>query len=533
MPLARCPTSAGVIEWAQALLPPQLVTRLKKGNSSMPSSLHSPRPRTALAALAALVLAIAPLAAPSVHAAKPSLGVTITVTSTADVADRSDGQCTLREAIVAAETHRPSGKTAGECLAGGGGATTTTLDLTRISGTITLVSALRPLTGRLTLTGPGSSMLTIDGAKKQRIFFITAGAISITGLTLAHGRAEGGNGGGGGGGGGGGAGLGGAVFVQAGQVGLTGIAFTNNTAKGGDGGGRLNDLTCVDCSIVYQSAPGYGGGGGGGFDGAAGAPGAAPPGSGGAAGGKGAAFGGETTTRSVICVATLGHDAAPAVPGGIYSGGGGGGGGGSTGVSVLSYPPSPTPQPTDDTVPTPTNTPQPGVTPEPDLTSCNGYKYQGGYGSAGGAGGFGGGGGGGGAAGNGKDTADNGDSGKGGAGGFGGGDGSEDQEGGSGGSGYGGALFVRGGTVTLASCTFTNNTAKGGHGGQVTVQAEKLVRTGTAGASKGGAIAVYTGATVTAAGVTFNDNKAKSSGTSPTDNANVWGVVRPSKKASQ
>src|SRR4051794_3140538 len=42
---------------------------------------------------------------------------TITVNSTADVA-ANDGQCTLREAIIAANTNTASGAAAGECVAG-------------------------------------------------------------------------------------------------------------------------------------------------------------------------------------------------------------------------------------------------------------------------------------------------------------------------------------------------------------------------------------------------------------------------------
>src|SRR5450755_73640 len=45
---------------------------------------------------------------------------TITVNSTADVI-ANDGQCTLREAIIAANTNTASGAMAGECAAGAAG----------------------------------------------------------------------------------------------------------------------------------------------------------------------------------------------------------------------------------------------------------------------------------------------------------------------------------------------------------------------------------------------------------------------------
>jgi CSLREA domain-containing protein len=63
---------------------------------------------------------------------------TITVSSTAD-AVANDGQCTLREAIIAANTDTASGSTTGECAAGLGD---DTIDLTVITGTINLSGLL-------------------------------------------------------------------------------------------------------------------------------------------------------------------------------------------------------------------------------------------------------------------------------------------------------------------------------------------------------------------------------------------------------
>src|SRR5216683_3054349 len=45
-------------------------------------------------------------------------GNTITVNSVGDIANSTDGLCTLREAITAANTNTASGATAGECAAG-------------------------------------------------------------------------------------------------------------------------------------------------------------------------------------------------------------------------------------------------------------------------------------------------------------------------------------------------------------------------------------------------------------------------------
>lgn len=65
-------------------------------------------------------------------------GTTIVVNSLSDVENGSDGLCTLREAITAANNDAASGGAAGECAAGNG---TDTLDLTSLSGTITLATA--------------------------------------------------------------------------------------------------------------------------------------------------------------------------------------------------------------------------------------------------------------------------------------------------------------------------------------------------------------------------------------------------------
>ena len=57
-----------------------------------------------------IIFALAPPTATALPA-----GNTITVNSTLDVANSTDGLCTLREAIIAANTDTASGATAGEC----------------------------------------------------------------------------------------------------------------------------------------------------------------------------------------------------------------------------------------------------------------------------------------------------------------------------------------------------------------------------------------------------------------------------------
>ena len=70
--------------------------------------------------LALLMLAAMAASVMMVVLASPAQAAIITVNSTADVADPADGECTLREAITAANTDTASGTATGECAAGSG-----------------------------------------------------------------------------------------------------------------------------------------------------------------------------------------------------------------------------------------------------------------------------------------------------------------------------------------------------------------------------------------------------------------------------
>ena len=108
--------------------------------------------RLLLAAFAASVLFV--LASTTVSAA------TINVTNTND-----SGAGSLRQAI----TDAASGDT---------------IDLTGISGTITLASQLA-ISKNLTINGPGAATLVISGNNATRVFIITAGTVNISDLTVA------------------------------------------------------------------------------------------------------------------------------------------------------------------------------------------------------------------------------------------------------------------------------------------------------------------------------------------------------------
>ena len=109
-------------------------------------------------ALACTVTCAAMLLAPaSAHSA------TITVTSTADTAT-NDGVCTLREAIIAANTNTASGAAAGECVAGAAGLDTIAFNIPGAGvHTIAPASALPVITEAVFINGysqPASSANT-------------------------------------------------------------------------------------------------------------------------------------------------------------------------------------------------------------------------------------------------------------------------------------------------------------------------------------------------------------------------------------
>jgi uncharacterized protein with beta-barrel porin domain len=321
-----------------------------------------------------------------------------------------------------------------------------------INSSFTMTSQAAPLAVRpgqsITVNGNGN---TIDGNGQFRPFFVLDGQVSINNLTVANGRAAGGDGGAVGasgvaGGGGGGLGAGGGLFVNnTASVTLTNVAFTNNAAAGGAGGasgsgifvrggsgggglggaGGIGDFGGGGGGGLYGvggtgGSSGFttpaGGGGGGGITGTGGTGGNADGGSGGAgssiAGGGGGGGGGGNGGAGIDTSGTGGNGG---------TGGGGGGGGGGIGGNIGS----------------------------------NGTNSSGGSGGAGGIGG----GGGGGGVGVGTDSGAGGGGGAGGD--FGGGGGGTGGSGvGSGGDGGGGGFGGGGGGSSTGG-----NGGNGGFGG--------------------------------------------------------------------
>jgi CSLREA domain-containing protein len=134
----------------------------------------------ALAALFAVVLMLAQLA--------PARAATLTVNTTSDVVS-DDGQCSLREAISAANSDTASGASGGECAAGSGA------DIITVpagTDTLTLGSELA-ISADLTLNGAGAPSTIIEaaaspGTASGRVINITAGTVSISGVTVRNGK---------------------------------------------------------------------------------------------------------------------------------------------------------------------------------------------------------------------------------------------------------------------------------------------------------------------------------------------------------
>jgi len=282
---------------------------------------------------------------------------------------------------------------------------TITFNLSNCPCTITLTTGELVINKNLTITGPGTSQLTISGGNTSRVFFINPGAsgattgppatsptVNISNLKIANGLANGGNGEWAHkysykGSGGGAAGMGGGIFINGASVVINDVQFAQNSATGGYGGANT-------------FSDGLGGGGGIGGNGGTGTLGN---------GGSGGSLGGGGGSGGNAGVGNPGGDGAGGA--GFCGGGQGGFGGGGGG------------------------------------TLC--------YEAVAGNGGFGGGGGGSHVAGKGGQ-----------AGKFGGKGGNGDgAAGGGGGAGLGGAIFIRAGSLNVTDGGFTGNSATGGGGG--------------------------------------------------------------------
>jgi len=177
---------------------------------------------------------------------QPAHSATITVNSTADV-EADDGQCTLREAIRAANMNTSSGATPGECPAGSGA------DVVNVpGGSLYLLSAGEILINTdMEIVGNGRNSTVIDAAGTSNIFRQTGSPNSLTirHLTLRNS-------------------LGSALDwggpIGSGLATIEDVLFYNNSTTG-RGGAIHNEweLSVIDCSFQSNRATGgtnnYGG----------------------------------------------------------------------------------------------------------------------------------------------------------------------------------------------------------------------------------------------------------------------------------
>jgi fibronectin-binding autotransporter adhesin len=361
---------------------------------------------------------------------------------------------------------------------------------------ITLSQSLPMITNNLTLAGNG---FVIDADNAGRVFFVQAGAVSISNVTVANALAVGGAGGtgtiidqpasAGSPGGGGGLGAGAALFVNTGaSVTVSNVTISGAQATGG---------AAVAAEVISPEVPGdvsgtgAGGGGLGGQGGSAGTGGAVDFGGGGGGGGYNGTGGGADGTSG-----GGGGGGGEFGPGGFsFSSGGGGGGGallpGTDNPDGLAVPGGGAEG----------GAGAPGGAAGGNAPARSGAGGGGGSNGAGGTGNIGGGGGGGGSGavgGNGGDFGGGGGGGTGGsgaAGGFGGGGGSTGfigtdvvGDGGAGGFGGGGGGGVTGGA----------GGAFGGRGGSGTSA------DGGGGAALGGAVFVRAGGTLVITDAAFS-----------------------------
>ena len=168
---------------------------------------------------------------------------TITVTTTSDTIDNGDGLCSLREAVIAANTDAAFGG----CV-GGSGADTITFDA-GLSYPVTIVltqtganedAALTgdlDISGTLTIDGPGAPLLTIDGNQSDRVFEIRSGArVTAHGFTVQHGNPGSADGGG-------------FLIDQTGVLTLTTSVIYSNTAASGGGLKTFGTLRMYDSTV--------------------------------------------------------------------------------------------------------------------------------------------------------------------------------------------------------------------------------------------------------------------------------------------
>ena len=150
---------------------------------------------------------------------EPAPADTFAVSNTQD-----SGTGSLREAVLAANSHPGPDD----------------ITFAGVTGVIILTGPLPPVTDALTITGPGASVLTVDGGGAQRILTIAANkVVQLSHLTFANGRQENYENGG--------------AIENHGVLTASHSVFSNNKSYGGFGGAIFNDGTLVLIDTTFSS----------------------------------------------------------------------------------------------------------------------------------------------------------------------------------------------------------------------------------------------------------------------------------------
>jgi fibronectin-binding autotransporter adhesin len=177
-----------------------------------------------------------------------AMAATINVTTTAGTV-ANDGLCSLREAIIAANTDTPSGSASGECPAGTPGGNEIVLG----PGEYSLASGELRVSSQLTLVGQGATTTTINGNGVDRVLDVLDDAnLTARNLSVINGQAP--NGTPASGSVPGTAGASGGGILNAGSLTLQEVTVSGNAAGAGGGG---------VAGSAADDAPGAGGSGGG------------------------------------------------------------------------------------------------------------------------------------------------------------------------------------------------------------------------------------------------------------------------------
>ena len=187
-------------------------------------------------------------------ASSPAWAAIITVNSLADDADGTDGECTLREAITAANTDTASGTATGECATGSGDDQIHFALPGTAPWTVNLTGALPTLDSNIKIEGPGADQLTVrrDTGGLYSIFQLDSfNTASISGITITNGNSDRGGGG---------------IQTFGGDLTVAGSTISGNSAEV-DGGGIFSDTslpakqtTITNSTISGNTAEDDGGG---------------------------------------------------------------------------------------------------------------------------------------------------------------------------------------------------------------------------------------------------------------------------------